>query len=1030
MRPWPRAVSPILAFAAGLLSGGLANAAALDWPEVTSETRPWTRWWWMGNSVDDQTLTLSLGQYAKAGLGGVEITPIYGAGGHEVRFVPYLSPAWIERLRHTLTEARRLDLGVDMATGTGWPFGGPWVTADLAPKTLVHKSYTLGGGQRLTEPVRFRQEPLLRAVGNQVYEIHGQILRREGDPPPEGTMQNPLVRRGAKVPDMSEVKQPVEANENLQALALDQVKFPKELPLVALVAHADAGAVIDLTARVGPDGVLDWVAPPGQWTLHALFQGDHGKMVERAAPGGEGNVIDHFAVEPIRTYLERFDQAFAGRDLAGLRGFFNDSYEVDDASGQADWTPSLLREFQERRGYDLRHHLPALFGEDTAEKNARVLVDYRATISDLLLETFTREWQGFAKRRGALTRNQAHGSPANILDLYATTDIPETEGNEIMRMKWATSAAHVSGRKLASAEAATWLGEHFRSTLADVRRAVDLFFLAGVNHIVYHGTAYSPPNEPWPGWLFYAAVHFNPQNSWWTDFGALNQYVTRVQSFLQDGAPDNDVLLYFPFHEAIAVRGRGLLEHFGDARHALPGAPFDQAAQTLQKRGYGFDFVSDRQLQAVQVTGSQLATGGASYKTVIVPGSSHLPLPTLERLLALARDGATVIAFHPLANDVPGLADLEPRRATLRKLLAEISFATPGPDGVREARVGGGVFLQGDALEPLLTRARVRRESMVDAGIQFTRRRLGDDRVYFVSHAGTAPVDGWMPLAAVGQSVALFDPMGGSRGYGYSRIAEDGGLEVYLQLDPGESILLVAKAAPAGPERYQQWTAARPKEPIEGAWSVCFEEGGPKRPEDVRTQTLSSWTAFGGEAVKAFSGTARYSISFPRPKATAPAYALDLGAVHDSARVRINGKDLGTLIGPRFRLVIDGSRLAETNVLEIAVSNLMANRIASLDRQRVRWKKFYNVNFPARLPENRGSDGLFHADHWSPLPSGLLGPVTLTPMTAVVSPDGVPPPAAVTPLPLQRKVESVNHGSLPLNATGARLSSSLTVPKR
>ncbi|HEY6551760.1 MAG TPA: glycosyl hydrolase, partial [Vicinamibacteria bacterium] len=288
MRPWPRAVPSILAFATGLLWAGFASAAVLDWPEVTRETRPWTRWWWMGNSVDDPTLTASLEAYAKAGLGGVEITPIYGVGGHEARFVPYLSPAWLDRLRHTLTEAGRLDLGVDMATGTGWPFGGPWVTADLAPKTLVHKSYTLGGGQRLIEPVRFRQAPLLRAVGSQIYEIHGQILRREGDPSPEGTMQDPLVRRGAKVPDISEVKQPVEANENLQALALDQVKFPKDLPLVALAAYSDRGAVVDLLARTGRDSTLDWVAPPGRWKIHALFQGDHGKMVERAAPRREG----------------------------------------------------------------------------------------------------------------------------------------------------------------------------------------------------------------------------------------------------------------------------------------------------------------------------------------------------------------------------------------------------------------------------------------------------------------------------------------------------------------------------------------------------------------------------------------------------------------------------------------------------------------------------------------------------------------------------------------------------------------------
>jgi len=58
----------------------------------------------------------------------------------------------------------------------------------------------------------------------------------------------------------------------------------------------------------------------------------------------------------------------------------------------------------------------------------------------------------------------------------------------------------------------------------------------------------------------------------------------------------------------------------------------------------------------------------------------------------------------------------------------------------------------------------------------------------------------------------------------------------------------------------------------------------------------------------------------------------------------------------------------------------MANRIAWLDKQNVNWKKFYNVNFPARLGENRNERGLFDASDWEPLTSGLIGPVTLTPV--------------------------------------------------
>jgi len=105
--------------------------------------------------------------------------------------------------------------------------------------------------------------------------------------------------------------------------------------------------------------------------------------------------------------------------------------------------------------------------------------------------------------------------------------------------------------------------------------------------------------------------------------------------------------------------------------------------------------------------------------------------------------------------------------------------------------------------------------------------------------------------------------------------------------------------------------------------------------------------------------------------------------VAESARVQLNGRDLATLIGAPYRLVLDASQLRATNTLEVSVTNLSANRIRDLDRRGVNWKKFYNVNFPARLAENRGPDGLFTAAGWSPLESGLLGPVTLTPIAVV-----------------------------------------------
>jgi hypothetical protein len=169
---------------------------------------------------------------------------------------------------------------------------------------------------------------------------------------------------------------------------------------------------------------------------------------------------------------------------------------------------------------------------------------------------------------------------------------------------------------------------------------------------------------------------------------------------------------------------------------------------------------------------------------------------------------------------------------------------------------------------------------------------------------------------------------------------------------------------------------------VGGPWRLRFATGGPTLPAERTLDRLGSWTASGGEDVKRFSGSAVYSVTFPRPTGAADAWRLDLGGVHESARVRLNGREIGLLLGPSFQLTIERARLTASNVLEIEVTNLAANRIASLDKAGVRWRKFYNVNFPARFPQNRGPDGLFSAASWEPLDSGLVGPVTLTPLAA------------------------------------------------
>ncbi len=924
---------------------------SLAWPEVTQLSKPWTRWWWLGNVAEPKELTAEMERYKRAGIGGLELTPIYGIKGYEDRFIDFLSPKWMDLLEHTLREAARLQIGLDMATGTGWPFGGPWVGDDDACRNFVYRIYSLKGGERLNETIQYNQKPFLRTVRSQV--------------------------------KMSDLKHPVSANENLQALALDQVRFARPLPLQTLMAFSDKGTTVDLTEKVGANGMLDWVAPEGSWTLYALFQGWHGKMVERAAPGGEGNVIDHFSASALRNYLKRFDDAFQGRNISSLRAFFNDSYEVDDAEGDSNWTPDFLKQFETRRGYDLRGQLPALLNKDSADKHARVLYDFRETISDLLLEEFTIPWREWAAGKRAIVRNQAHGSPANILDLYAASHIPETEGTDIVRMKFASSAANLSGRQITAAEAATWLNEHFISTLADVKRAADLYFLGGVNHIVYHGTPFSPAREEWPGRLFYAAVHFGPTNSFWNDFPALNSYIARTQSFLQSGEPDNDVLLYYSIHDMWSEPGESTLVHVGGG-HDVGITQKD--AQTMLDDGYSYDLMSDRQLEQVSFSETSLRIGKRAYRVIVLPETRLMPLKSFAKLVDLASRGATVVVHQQLPADVPGWGALQQRRAEFRRLTGRLSFAEPDSSGVRRAKVGSGSFLLGGDLKQLLASAGVRRESMSDHKLGFVRRKYANGHLYFVVNRSDKEIDGWVPLPARENSVAIFDPMRAVAGLAAVRTGGTGEREVYLQLAPGESLILKTFARRV---RGPAYTYARVKdEPlsVNGPWSIRFEAGGPELPPGLELNTLGSWTNLPGEAVKQFSGTATYSISLDKPHGQVPCprpgigcggWLLDLGRVAESARVSFNGQDLGTLIAPPFQLRIPAHLWRSKNLLEISVSNLMANRIAELDRRGEKWKRFYNINFPSRLPENRGEDGLFKASHWQPKESGLMGPVKL-----------------------------------------------------
>jgi hypothetical protein len=283
----------------------------------------------------------------------------------------------------------------------------------------------------------------------------------------------------------------------------------------------------------------------------------------------------------------------------------------------------------------------------------------------------------------------------------------------------------------------------------------------------------------------------------------------------------------------------------------------------------------------------------------------------------------------------------------------------------------------GRDLGKLLREAGVPREPMADVGLRFVRRTHARGRHYFIANRGSQAVDGWIALGTQAATAVWLDPRFDSRaGAAELRPMPDGGAEVYVQLRAGESRILrtFTGDAPGNPP----WADVKrtgPVIPVAGRWHVRFIDGGPVLPAPFDTRILRSWTALPGWQAKRFAGTARYAVEVERPAGDAEDWLLDLGDVRESARVRLNGRPVATLFAPPFEVAVGRLLQPGKNLLEVEVTNLAANRVRDLDVRHVHWKYFYDVNLVDV------SYKPLDASAWPLCDSGLLGPVTLRPVT-------------------------------------------------
>ena len=851
----------------------VAAAVAQSWPASTPEAKPGTRWWWLGSAVDKENLQWNLQQYAHHGIGAVEITPLYGVQGNQANNIPYLSDKWMDMLRYTQEQCRQNGIELDMATGTGWPFGGPWVPVEESACKVLFVDKTFTGKKVELLDLQAPEKDRKYARLNKVLVYGGET-------------------------------------------AIDVTPFFK-------------------------DGQLTWKAPKGtkktqEWRVIAVYVRYAVMKVKRAAPGGEGLVIDHFDRQAVANYLKHIEDAFERTKTPYPHTFFNDSYEVADAT----WTPTLFDEFAKRRGYRLEDHLPELINGDV-----KTVSDYRETLGDLLLENFTEQWTAWAHSHGAITRNQAHGSPANLIDCYAAVDIPEIGGfglsdfgikglrtdpgktrkndSDYSMFKYAPSAAHVCGKPYTSSETFTWLTEHFRTSLSQLKPDIDLMFCAGVNHMFFHGTCYLLKDDEWPGWKFYASIDMSPTNSIWRDAPYFMKYVERCQSFLQMGQPDNDFLVFLPVRDMWQKNTGKLLMQFSIHAMGKLAPEFIKTILDIDRAGFDCDYISERLLMGVTCQDGQLVTkAGTRYKGLIIPGSGQMPDAVKQHIDALKAQGAHI--FYQVDAK------------TLQ------TAAKP---------------------EPIKT----------ECGLKAIRRRNTTGYHYFMANLSPNDIHSIEPLAVDFKDAVWFNPLDGS--ITKAQFDKDG---LVINLRSGESMILQtyseALSLNDNDKRDNNNCPSSDIVALHGPWTLSFIEEAPKVAKTFQLTKLQTWEQLDDANARVTMGTGVYTTHLKLTKKELKGvngWMIDLGDVRESARVYINGQLIGCAWSVPFVLDCGQTLKVGDNEIRIEVTNLPANRIADLDRRGVKWRKMEEIN----VVDINYKKTLY--DQWEPVPSGLNSEVKL-----------------------------------------------------
>jgi hypothetical protein len=915
--------------------------------------RPGVYWYFMDGNMSASGMTEDLESMKRAGIGNVLFLEVNV--GVPRGPVDYLGAEWQAMFTHAVRECERLGIRMTLGTGPGWAgSGGPWVTGAESMQHLVSSMVQVSGpGKSMIKLPTPLPKPPYFGEGSFTPELK---KRWEAYYKDVAVLAFPTPASSGTIAGIDEkalyYREPFSSKEGVKPFLPSYSAYP-DTPS----ADITKDCVIDLTGKLRADGTLDWMVPAGHWTIMRFGSRNNGAVTRPAPMQGLGFEADKFDTTAMNDHLTAYmgtlleNNPRSATATGGLKMLHIDSWEM----GAQNWTAHFREEFIKRRGYDPLPFYPVYAGHivGSRELSERFLWDLRQTGQELVLAYHAGFVKQYAHARGmGLSIEPYDMNPTADLELGSVADIPMGEFwskgygfNTAFSIIEAASLAHVQGIPIVQAESFTADGsEAWKQYPGSMKDQGDWALAAGINRFFYHTFAHKPqPDSLRPGMnMGPYGVHWDRMETWWSMADAYHRYISRCQFMLQEGRTVADILYLTP---------EGAPQVFQPPASALDGDVF-----IPDRRGYNFDGCAPGLLYRASVEDHQIVfPGGARYRLLVLPAVETMTPRLLEKIRALVIAGAIVVGTPPKKS--PGLSGYPKCDQTVREIASELW----GKGKIILDSTSGALYPSYEQTASLLQKMGVQEDFSSSPSIRYTHRTMKDEDIYFVSNRTGVPTNAACIFNTAIGDPQLWDPLTGENRPLPEFSVSGGRTTLSIQFEAYQSFFIVfvkGRAATIPGKNFPEVTQVAT---LTGRWTVSFDPawGGPA---SIQFDSLTDWTANADKGIRYYSGTAIYTKTFSLPQTPGRLY-LDLGKVHDMARVRVNGVDLGVVWTAPWRVDITSAIRAGDNKLEISVANRWPNRLIGDDQPSAR--RYASTSYD---PYDKDS---------KLLPSGLLGPVTI-----------------------------------------------------